>query len=170
MPGESYSLWLMPSGQVYDTLAETIHQLSARYSTVSFEPHVTLLSHLAGSEQEIVAKGSELSTVVRPYEIRLAAPDYLDEYFRCVFLRVEETPAVVDAHRQARQIFGRRQDPPYMPHLSLVYGNLPSATKQSIVAQVGRELQLAFQVTSMHLFSTHNQPDNWRRVKEFALG
>ena len=159
----------MPSGEVDHRLAETIRRLNARFSTPRFEPHVTLLGGLAGPREEIIAKTSALSALLRGYEIRLTTLDYLDEYFRCLFIRVEETETVMDANRKAGEIFGRRQDPPYMPHLSLLYGNLPLATKQGIVAGLGREPQPAFLVTSIHLFSTEGAPESWYRLREFPF-
>ncbi len=169
MQAKGYSLWVMPSGEVYTRLAQTILQLSAEHSTPAFEPHVTVLGGVLGDEEEIASRCLELSRALRPYEVRLASVDYRDEYFRCLFLRAEETEDVREANRKAREVFGRREDPPYLPHLSLMYGNLAVETKQRIVAEIGERFDLRFWVRSIHLFSTQGEPRLWRRVKEFAL-
>lgn len=164
-----YSLWMMPSGDIYNRLAKTISQLNREYSTPNFEPHVTLIGRVVGSEEYILPKTSQLATLIRPYEIRLTAVDYLDEYFRCLFIRVEETEHVMDANLKARGIFNRQQDPKYMPHLSLMYGNFTPRIKEKIIAGIGREFNMKFEARSIHIFSTNGEPKDWYRVKELPL-
>jgi 2'-5' RNA ligase len=164
-----YSLWLMPTGNVYEHLASIIVRLGKQYSAPYFEPHVTLLGKLVGSENEILSETAQLATLVRPYLVLLGRVDYLDEYFRCLFIRAEETEQVMGANGRARLVFDRHQDPRYMPHLSLMYGNFAPAVKEQIIAKIGSQFDLRFQVQSIHLFSTNGEPKNWYRVKEFTL-
>lgn len=86
---KGYSLWLMPTGRVYSELTRLIFRLSREWSTDNFEPHVTLLGGLLDSEEAILSKTSQLAAWIRPYEIKLTTMDYLDEFFRCLFFRVE---------------------------------------------------------------------------------
>lgn len=163
------SLWLMPSGDVYKDLAKIISQLSRGYSTPNFEPHITLLSQLTRPEEEILAKTSQLTTLLRPFEVKLTAVDYLDEYLGCLFIRIEETEEVIQANLKAREVFNRQDDPKYMPHLSLMYGNLAPKIKEKIIAEIGKDFDLRFTASSIHLFSTKGEPKDWYRVKKFSL-
>ena len=101
----------MPSAGVYKKLAHLISQLSQRYSTPNFQPHVTLIGNLVGPEGDILSKASQVATLIRPYRIRLTRVGYLDEYFRCLFIRVEETEEVTNANLTAREIFNQPLDP-----------------------------------------------------------
>ena len=92
---KGFSLWLMPSGDLYEALAHTILRLSRVYQTPAFEPHVTLLGELTEPETEVLSKTQHLASLIRPCEIRLSRADYLSDYFRCLFLRVEETEPVM---------------------------------------------------------------------------
>ncbi len=164
-----YSLWLMPSGSVYNKLSKIISKLSERYSTPYFEPHVTLLGRLIGNEEEILSKASQLADCIRPYEIRLNKVDFLDEYFRCLFIRTDINEPVLSANLSARKLFNLQQDPEYMPHLSLMYGKFGPEVKKGIVTEIGNEFNLKFDVRSIYLFSTGNNVEEWHNVKEFAL-
>jgi hypothetical protein len=75
----SYSLWLMPTGEVRQRLAGTILELSRQYATPAFEPHVTLASGMVGPAREVVAKMRELARRIPPFTIRLTAVEGLDE-------------------------------------------------------------------------------------------
>lgn len=162
-----YALWLMPTGQAYRRLARRILSLSRQYSTPRFEPHVTLLSGITAPEQEAHSLSATLAGRLEPLEIRLAEIGFLDEYFRCLFLRVLPTDALMNAHQAAKEVFGLRKQPPYMPHLSLIYGNLPIDVKKKIAS--GPSTGLSFEVSSIHLYSVSGPLADWRPAGTFSL-
>lgn len=162
-----YSIWLMPSGEVRRKLGGLIARLSERYSTALFEPHVTLIGGLP--EADVVSKASRLALLLSPHEVRLKGVEHRDEYYRCIYIRVEETEDVARAEEMARLVFGRRDNRPYMPHLSLMYGDFPAHVKEEIISGLGG-LETSFTPESIHLFSTLGEPAKWRRIREFSLG
>ncbi|MBI2543161.1 MAG: 2'-5' RNA ligase family protein [Candidatus Aenigmarchaeota archaeon] len=166
---KGYSIWMMPTGDVYRKLSGIISELSSKYSAPKFEPHVTLLGELLESEDVVLSKTEQLSKTIKPFSIKLALVDYLDQYFRCLFLRAEETNYLTDANNNARELFNRQQDPKFMPHLSLMYGDFPTRLKDEIIRQLGKEFNVIFDVKSIHLVSTNNETKEWHRVKEFVL-
>jgi len=161
-----YSLWIIPPSDIYDKLKDIILRLSSKYSTPKFEPHITLIGGLSGNEEEILAKVSGLSALLRPFSIKLSKVEYLDEYYRCLFLRTEETDDLLNAHALAGKILNRIRDERYMPHLSLMYGKLPSKIKKEIKQEIGN-LDITFEVNSIYIISTDGEPESWQRIKEF---
>lgn len=159
----------MPVDDVYQVLVQTILRLSKLYGTPIFEPHVTFIGGLTEPEGEVTARTLRLSTLIPPFEIRLGRVDYLAEYFRCLFLRVETTPEMTKAAQEAWRVFDRPYQTNYIPHLSLMYGRLGPGVKQTIIPQVKDCSQLRFKVQSIHLFSTEGRPENWYRIRELQL-
>jgi len=89
---KKYSLWFIPSGGIYDNLANMISWLSKKYSAPCFEPHVTLLGNLTLSEESILLKMSQLVDLINtPLKISLTTASYSDEFFRSLFVKVEES-------------------------------------------------------------------------------
>jgi 2'-5' RNA ligase len=166
----SYSLWLMPTGEVRQRLAGAILDLSREYAAPAFEPHVTLAGGIVGSVREVAAKMRDLARRIPPFPVRLAEVDGLDDYFRCLFVRVATTHPLMEANKAGREAFHLRQQPTFMPHLSLLYGDLPSNVKGRIIASLGRRLELEFKVRSLHLYLIKGAPAAWRRVASFGLG
>ena len=164
---KGYSIWLIPAGGVYQKLSEIISQLSEKYSAPNFEPHITLLGNLIGPEEDLISKTLKLTAQLKPFKINLKKADYLDEYFKCLFIRAEKTKELIRANNIAREAFNFKPDPEYMPHLSLMYGDLSSKTKEEILADLGKEFDLSFEVRSIHLFSTTGEVKDWYRIKEF---
>lgn len=164
-----FSLWLQPTGQTYDRLAGIIKQLGAQYHAPVFEPHITLLGGLTGSEDTLITRTTQLAKLLKPNAIKLTTLDYLDEYFRCLFANVEKSAWLIDANLKARKIFHRKDVPAFMPHLSLLYGNFPPAIKQRISIEIGSSFNFSFQVTSVQLWSTAGEPKAWFERQEFRF-
>ena len=104
------------------------------------------------SEKEAIQKTAKLASTIRPYTIELENIDYLNNYYRSLFVRVKKTPEVLDANLLSRKIFGRETDPKYMPHLSLIYGNFSEETKTAIIKKIGKQSG-SFVVQEIQLFS-----------------
>ena len=72
------------------------------------------------------------------------------------------------ANKVARNTF-KMEDTEYMPHLSLMYGNVSTDKKKKIISEINREFNLSFEVKSIHLVSTDGEPEEWYRIKEFPF-
>ena len=148
--------------------------MSKDYSAPRFEPHVTLLGQVIGPEEEIVKKAAQTASILMPYEIRLTRVSYLDEYFRCLFINVEKTVEVMNANAETKEVFrgystSTHSTEEYMPHLSLLYGDISSQTKETIIEKIGREWNLTFEAASIHLVLTKGDVREWHKLKEFPL-
>jgi 2'-5' RNA ligase len=165
---EVFSLWLMPEGDRRVRLADTIHALARRYNTPEFEPHVTLLGSV---ERSYDAIGGCLRTLVRqihPMSIRLESIESRDQYFRCLYLRVENSRELQDARLKACALFDR--DEPYQPHLSLMYGAIGADAKQALARDIGAGLSgTRFTVRRVSLYRTHGVVEDWRPTGSYAL-
>lgn len=170
LSGSRYSLWLMPKGEVRRRLAEAIVDLSGKYSTPAFEPHVTLAGGIVGPAQEVESKMKEVARRIPPFSVRLTTVDGLEEYFRCLFVRVAQIHPVMSANAVARQIFRLPKQPAFMPHLSLLYGSLLSKEKESIIISLGRRFELEFKAATLNLYLIKREPEAWRRVASWGLG
>ena len=169
LPTLGYALWLIPKGEVRRRLAEAILDLSGKYSTPAFKPHVTLAGGIVGPAREVASRMKDVGRRIPPFTVRLTAVDGLEERFRCLFVRVAQTHPLMSANHAAREIFRLPKQPAFMPHLSLLYGSLPSREKETIIASLGRQFELEFKATSLHLYLVEREPAAWRRVATCGL-
>jgi 2'-5' RNA ligase len=122
-----------------------------------------------GPRRELIRQSACVASAFRPLVVRLEAIDFLDEYFRCLFVHAALAEPLRKAHQAACQAFGHDREPPFMPHLSLLYGSFPRSLKEAVVAEMGPRLEVQFKVRSLHLYRTHGDPRHWRRVESFGL-
>lgn len=169
MRTEGYSLWIMPDGKIRDRLAGIISRLSVKYDGPFFEPHITVAGSVRESEEKVVNKVKELASSVKPFSVKLGSVGTEDNYFRSFFVRVQENREIMDLNRTAGKILGVNGKE-YKPHLSLFYGDVPVQLKEEMMTQTGRELNIEFDVRSIHLFRTEGEAGDWKRVGVFPLG
>lgn len=159
----------MPDQEVYTKLQRLINQLSKPYGTPVFEPHVTLCGNLKEPAPEIIAKTTQLAARLTPYDIKLSGIDYRNEYYRCLFFSVITTKDVMSAFDTAKKVYGLRPGETYMPHLSIMYGNVKKRIKMSIKGTLGDNITASFAVKTLHVFLTTGSPRNWVRVARIHL-
>jgi hypothetical protein len=165
----SYALWIIPEGEAYSITDGYITKLSEAYGLPRFEPHVTILDGIPSADSSAL-RG--LASSLPPFHIRLTSrPEYLDEYFRCLFLKAHETPELMETFSKASGLFGN-QGEPYFPHLSLAYGDLPVETKREMIRELGDILEIEFEARQISLVgaSTEMPISSWKVVERFLLG
>lgn len=164
-----YSLWLLPSGEQERRLAGAIDRLSLDPGGPRFDPHLTLLGGLDGEEEMFVGATDRLSASLRPLTLHLRGVEFGDAYYRCLYLRVERREELMAAHREALRRFGKKNDPSFMPHLSLFYGTLAHHTRARIAATLGEWRGVACPAGRLRLVTTGGGPPSWRTVVDRNL-
>ena len=167
-PGQ-YALWLTPSGKLDARLTQLITELAQEFSAPFFEPHVTLLGGIMGDRAKLVRQCEQLADSLRPFEIRLAGPGQLDDYYRSLFIHVARSPALLQANRRAREVLDCSGDPDYLPHVSLLYGSHPSEQKQSFIAKRADEMNGTFSADRFYLIDLAGEPQDWTRIRSFLF-
>jgi 2'-5' RNA ligase len=166
-----YHLWLKPSRGASGQFGDVIQQLALELDAPIFEPHITLLGHLNGSEPEHVAKSKELALHLRPFPIIVSRPGFGEDYFHCVFLVVHMTLPLFDAHALARRIFHQEGDGRFLPHLSLLYGQYSENRKKDIIAKLPASLSLPFEATHLSLIRSRSEdPKDWEEMWTDMMG
>lgn len=168
------SLWLTPSSG-RSALDNIMEPLAKRCNGPLFTPHCTLLAGLSGSEADIVGTTKELAgTLPSTLLLEVDKVGTKGLYFQCVFALLKKTDSLVEAHEKAAQMFGLEGTTEnYMPHISLLYGDVDEAVREEIVKNAnGDDLltDIVFEVKSIDVWCTQGSVDEWRFVASIPLG
>lgn len=169
MIAKGYSLNILPSGKEYESFVRLIKKLAERYGGPVFAPHITLLGQAAEDETTAIKLSEKLTAEQEPFTVILDRVDYEDYYFRALFIYAKKTEPLESLHNMAKKIFNKGNIPPYMPHLSLLYGDFPISLKEKIISEIGKEMNTTFTVNSVWLFKTEGLANEWYPVKEFIF-
>ena len=167
MKGIGFSPWIVPEGEVRRRLAALIAELARRFGGPVFDPHVTLLAGLPGPAASVIARAEEVMRGARTFPVRFEGPEKGESYFRSLYLRVEPSPELLALHGAARDAFGRTEDAPLFPHLSLLYGAPPPP---AVIEEIRLAVPDGFEARTVDLYSTEGEVERWRRGRRFRLG
>ncbi|PAU94823.1 hypothetical protein CK503_04955 [Aliifodinibius salipaludis] len=162
----TYSLWLEPTGDVAYKLQQRIKDLSKKHDTPVFSPHVTLLGGLTASKTELVALTNTLVSSAPPFDLTLTKAGYRNTYYQSLFIHVAQNEGLTNLHSNACRLFDCPDEykNEYMPHLSLLYGDLSQQQKERILNKIGREFYIQFVAKKVVLLQTDGKPKEWKKI------
>jgi 2'-5' RNA ligase len=136
MTARIHSLWLMAEPADEALLTDLVVELSGRYGTPLFAPHLTLQGDteapLAELEQAVAAAAETLPAFAAP----VALVEGSDAFFRSFYARFAVSPSLAALKRAL--------DPAgldiFMPHVSLLYGTVEPRAKAAAIAEVNARL------------------------------
>ncbi|WJX53288.1 hypothetical protein P8452_39301 [Trifolium repens] len=173
---EVYSVWAIPPEHICDRLAKLMTTLGSEFSGPHFEPHMTVVGAIELTPDDAVNKLRSACEGVKPFDVtvdRVAAGTF---FYQCVYLLVHPTPQIVETNGHCCSHFGYKNSTPYMPHLSLLYGDLTDEEKQK--AQERANILddslsgLSFQISKLALYKTDTEDKtlkSWEKIAECTL-
>lgn len=164
-----YSLWLMPDNQTFQKLNKLIVDLSTEHNTPQFDPHVTLLSGIIDDSAIAIKKTKKLANQFTPISAALTNIEYLEFFYKCLFFRTDDSQGIFEIRAAAEELFEHTQVNPFVPHVSFLYGALPIFEKKEIIAQLGDQFFVDFNMTKIQLVKTQFTPDQWEILTEVEL-
>lgn len=164
MKSGNYHLWVKPSGAAYDILAATVRRLAEELGGPVFEPHISLIGSLEGTDERLTLRTEELAQQLERFKAVLTEPSYRDDHFQCLFMLVEQTRSIMNAHAIATNFF-HKPNQAFMPHVSLAYGSYPESRKRLIIDKLPPDIRICFDVSTLYLIRADSQdPKDWHQI------
>ena len=171
MEAIGYSIWLEPEGNLKGRLNKVIQTLAQENGTPVFEPHVTLIGGMEGSEADIKRNTESLALKMKPFSIELTGQIGCEETWqKAVFVCVRETDPVMEANRLARLEFNLPSGDIYKPHLTLMYSDSILMERRIAITRGLNRLDVTgqFDVSRIRL-NRNGKVEEWVKLAEFPL-
>ncbi|MDO8573164.1 MAG: 2'-5' RNA ligase family protein [Candidatus Daviesbacteria bacterium] len=168
MKTSGYTINIIPPAGIYDKFDEIIKKLAGKYGTFKFAPHITVLGQASDSKETAIKLMEQVTSNQKPFTVTLNKVGFQDFFFRALYVLAEKTAPLAELHRKAKMIFNK-EAAPYMPHLSLLYGDFAPEIKEKIIQEIGSEQPTTFIVSSLHLFRTEGESNEWYSVAKFPF-
>ncbi|XP_058196416.1 cyclic phosphodiesterase-like [Rhododendron vialii] len=167
----AYSVFAIPPEDVTARLKKLMAGLRLEFGGPEFEPHVTVVGPVSLTEDDAIDKFHAACQGVRAYTATVEKVATGTFFYQCVFLLLHPTPQVAEASSHCTGYFGYKSSTPYMPHLSILYGDLSDDEKKKtqekaniLDENIGN---LSFQISSLALYETDTE--DWKKIAEFYL-
>ncbi|KAJ2454137.1 hypothetical protein EV183_001739 [Coemansia sp. RSA 2336] len=169
---KKYSLWLCPSpdSTAFSFISSIIDQFAQSIGAPPFSPHLTLFSPIrADTDKEALDQVAEFAGKLREHKLVDLPVNVVDvgtghKFHHCLFL--EACGALAEANSIARKHWAVASQPPYQPHVSLLYGEYDAEKLNSLQRQVRAMLptdmaQVSFKTNKIYLVETSGACAQW---------
>jgi 2'-5' RNA ligase len=136
MTATIHSVWLMPAAPDEVLLSGIVTELSGRFGTPVFAPHLTVLgdSEIAAERLRVAIEAA--AGQVSAFAETVSAVETSEAYFRSFYARF----AVASPLVQLKQGLDPQGLDSFMPHVSLLYGAVEAAAKAAAAREIGERL------------------------------
>jgi 2'-5' RNA ligase len=134
------SIWLLPAASDADVLRSIILELSARFGTPAFEPHLTLLGDLPASWGSYVPLLDDLAKACVSFSQPAEGIVLTDAYFRSFYAAFARS-SELDALKRLCVTKAGGTAEGFTPHVSLLYGQVAAHEKAEAAKDVEQRLR-----------------------------
>ncbi|GJS48997.1 cyclic phosphodiesterase-like protein [Tanacetum coccineum] len=166
-----YSVWAVLPQDVTERVKKVMNGLRSEFGGPEFEPHVTVVHAIRLAEDDAREKLTKACDGLKAYNMTI---EKVEETGRHILLH--KTPEVMQTGAHCWSHFGYKSETPYMPHLSILYGDLTEEEKKRAQEKAnaldGSIKSLSFPVTRLALYKTDPEDTtlkSWEKVSEVTL-
>lgn len=163
-----HSLWLMPAPSDEALLTGIVGELSGRFGTPLFAPHLTLQGDTETTPDTLERAIAAAAEAVEAFSEPVSVVEGSDAYFRSFYARFAVSPALAKL-KQGLDLEGFAS---FMPHVSLLYGPVEAAAKAAAIAEINARLAgrpIRFDRIGIVTSGQDVPIADWRVVRSVAL-
>ncbi|MBU0974575.1 2'-5' RNA ligase family protein [Patescibacteria group bacterium] len=172
MSNKRYAVWYEPVGDVYTELKNIIIDLSKKYNSPVFEPHITLLPGGSSLNKEIVVeKLTKVVNEVKPFVTTFRQLNHSDEFFKSVHIELEENDALMEFAGNIQHEINGEIAKNFVPHLSILYGKFLKEEREKIIKLIGENYNKSFILNKVDVieYEFNQPPETWKKVSSIEV-
>ncbi len=160
------SVFLTPAGDDFVYLDGLIKETSAKYDLLPFEPHVTVYSGMF-TDPALLRKAIDAAVAgVSPITLHVRGIGCTHNYFKTLFIEFEEHPLLRRINDRLNEECGDVSQYELLPHLSLLYAELPLEEKNALAARTLLDRgELCFD--EVKIVTPLNREEGWRDTMQW---
>jgi hypothetical protein len=136
MTAPIHSIWLMPAPQDGEILATIVADLSRRFGTPLFTPHLTVKGDTDMTLPTLAPEVAQAAGAVAAFSEAVAGIETSETFFRSFYARFAIAPALAALKQR---LDGQAQDA-FIPHVSLLYGPVEASAKAAAATEISARL------------------------------
>lgn len=164
-----YSIWLEFDINSASLIRQIIENLSSKFNSPLFDPHLTLLPGIEDDENELISHFSHFVRDLSSFQIEIESVEHSDEFYKCVFLEVKKSNELMDLYSNSKLFFKKEGDKIFNPHISLIYAYLNSNKRMKILEELRAYQFNKYDVKKISLVKTIGLPSDWKHIITFNL-
>lgn len=136
VPADIRSIWLVPNSDDEAFLSSLVHELAECFGAPVFTPHLTLRGDTRTALDQLTEEIGAAAGLVPAFAAPIAAVETTAAFFTAFYARFALSPPLAALKRCLDPIAAES----FVPHVSLLYGNLAAELKAPAAAEFGLRL------------------------------
>ena len=165
----TYSIWVRPTQNQIDELTAIVSKLAFQNSTIPFPPHLTLLSSISTDLNTIDNACNKLIERHNSFDISLSNISFTNAYYKNLFIQAEINDELRNLYEDTKTLLSFKSDENYMPHISLLYGQLSKEKQKQIKKELDGCYFNLFNCQRLDIYNSTGKENEWYLVKSFHL-
>ena len=162
-----FAIWLTFQKNDEDFLQQIINDLSKKYNSISFKPHITGYGLITMELDKISIICKNISSRFQPFSVEFLNILYSNDLWKTLFVNLKTSIIINEIHNNLKNEFQKIETDVLDPHISLIYKNMPSNYKKEIIKNL--KLKKQFKINSISILNYSNKIENWKIVEKFIL-
>ena len=161
------SIWLIPAPEDEQYLQAIINNLAVTYQAPVFNTHCTLYSptDLPAAEVKQILKRSAKN--MKSFYVKKSAISHTENIWKTIFIELLGSPELEQLQQAVISQFPKAQPYEFLPHISLLYKEMPDKTKEDIIRNL--QVKNSFKMDKIAAVRTGPNVDNWATVVEIPI-
>jgi 2'-5' RNA ligase len=162
-----FAVWLIPEKKDKEYLGKIIKNLSQKYNSPKFLPHITIygLVNLEPSILEVFIKSSVKN--LKSFKIKNTGVGYSDQIWKSIFINIESNDDLNLINNRLTKNLNFYSSYQFDPHISLIYKQMPIPEKRKIIDDLKIKKEFAVDKITVQKYSENI--NEWKIVKEFSF-
>ncbi len=162
-----FVIWFTFQKDDEEFLQEIINELSKKYNSVSFKPHITAYGFVNIKLDKISKICRDISARFEPFNVEFLNISYSDDFWKTLFVNLKTSMIMSEIHNNLRNKFQKVENYVFEPHISLIYNNMSNNDKKEISKNI--KLKKQFRIDSISILHYSDKIENWKIVEKFIL-
>jgi len=158
-----YAIWLTFQKNDEKKLQNIVNQLSEKYNSEYFKPHISIYGLTDIKINEISNLCQNISSKFEPFNVEFLNISYSNNIWKSLFVNLKTNETMTEIHNIFNKEFGKIKNNEFIPHISLIYKKIPVKQKKEILKNLKLEEQ--FKVDTISILNYSEKIKNWT-VKE----
>jgi len=162
-----FAIWLLPDTNDTKYLSRIITNLSRKFNSPTFLPHVTIYglvdAHLSIIEDAITNAISNLNSfTVKKLEI-----NYSDNIWKTIFINIVTNQELESINEKLAQKLDQYANYEFLPHISLMYKKIAKSEKAKIID--GLHIKNEFLMDRIAIQQYSENVNEWKNIRYFKF-
>ena len=106
---------------------------------------------------------------IHSFEIPMQNITYTQEFYRNLFILAEPTSTLTMLHEDFKTELALETNEDFIPHVSLLYGDLDLNTKECLKEELKERYPKIFRCVRLDIYNSTGEIDEWYLVKSYKL-